>query len=568
MKQRLHTLLKTATLLLATLLLGTALQAQSPRYFDALRLYHAGKPEKAIEQFEKELAAHPDNDAAHYYMGTTLLSAERPDLDRVEKCFRKALELSPDNYWYKYSLALFYIETSRPELASPLLEELMAEHPKKSDLYFDAASAYVSQNDTKKALEVIDKIEAVAGKSEMIAISKMDLIRKQISGAAGEVAAYEYLENYYREYQSPRLAAMLGDYYQRSFRDSLALDLYTQAIEMDESYAPAYYGRAHSYQSLRMYDRYFEDIRTFLRDGNIAPVAKADYLNHIMEAPQFVQAFQADVDSMMLDAHLAAPEDSLVNGAVALYYYRTDRQYLGIELMRQMAERYPESYPQGFQYLLMLYYSNAWDGLINASTVQLQRFPKGRDILILRASAFRQLKNYESAIADYEQMLSDAPKDSATVVMACTSLGDLYYESGNLKKAYANYEKALKQAPNHLPALNNYAYFLSLEGKKLKKAKEMSKKTIEAEPDNPTYLDTYAWILHLLGQDVEAKAIFKHAMLYGGKEQAAVLDHYAEVLYSLKEYDLAYIYWNQAKALDSTGELKIEEKVRERKKNQ
>ncbi len=568
MKQRLHILLKTACLLLVALLTSNALQAQSSRYFDALRLYHAGKPEKAIEQFEKELAVNPNNDAAHFYLGTTLLSSERPDLDRVEKCFRKALELSPDNYWYKYSLALFYTETSRPELASPLLEELMAEHPKKSDLYFDAASAYVSQNDAKKALEVIDKIEAVAGKSEMIAVSKMDLIRKQTSGAAGEIAAYEFLEGYYRDCQTPRLATMLGDFYQRSFRDSLALDLYTQAIEMDESYAPAYYGRAHSYQSLRMYDRYFEDIRTFLRDENIAPVAKADYLNHIMEAPQFVQAFQADVDSMMLDAHLAAPEDSTVNGAVALYYYRTDRQYLGIELMRQMAERYPDSYPQGFQYLLMLYYNNSWDGLINAATVQLQRFPKGRDILILRASAFRQLKNYESAIADYEQMLADAPKDSATIVMACTSLGDLYYESGNLKKAYACYEKALKQAPDHLPALNNYAYFLSLEGKKLKKAKEMSKKTIEAEPDNPTYLDTYAWILHLMGQDVEAKAIFKHAMLYGGKEQPAVLDHYAEVLYSLKEYDLAYIYWNQAKALDSTGELKIEEKVRERKKNQ
>ena len=563
----LHTLLRTACILLAALSLGTTLQAQSARYFDALRLYHAGKPEKAVEQFEKELAANPDNDAAHYFLGTTLLSAARPDLERVEKCFRKALEISPDNYWYKYSLALFYIETSRPELASPLLEQLMSEHPKNSDLYFDAASAYVSQNDTEKALEVIDKIEAVAGKNEMIALSKMDLIRKQTKGTAGELAAYEYLENYYRDCQSPRLASMLGDFYQRSFRDSLAVELYTQALEMDENYAPAYYGRAHSYQSLRMYDLYFEDIRTFLRDTEISPAAKADYLDHIMEAPQFVQAFQADVDSMMLDAHLSAPEDTTVNDAVALYYYRTDRQYLGIELMRQMAERYPESYTQGFQYLLMLYYNKSWDGLITASTVQLQRFPKGRDILILRASAFRQLKNYDSAIADYEQMLAGAPKDSATIVTACTSLGDLYYYKDNLKKAYANYDKVLKAAPDHLPALNNYAYFLSLEGKKLKKAKEMSKKTIEAEPDNPTYLDTYAWILHLLGDDVEAKAIFKHAMLYGGKEEATILDHYAEVLYSLKEVDLAYIYWNQAKALDVDGELKIDEKLRERKRN-
>lgn len=568
MRIKLHTLLRTACILLTALLMGTTLQAQSARYFDALRLYHAGKPDKAIPLFEKEIADNPANDAAHFYLGTTILSTGKPDMERVEQCFRKALELSPDNYWYKYSLALFYTETSRPELASPLLEELMAEHPKKSDLYFDAASAYVSQNDTRKALEVIDKIESVAGKNEMIAISKMDLIRKQTTGIAGEMAAYEFLESYYRDCQTPRLATMLGDYYQRSFRDSLAVDLYTQAIEMDDAYAPAYYGRAHSYQSLRMYDLYFDDIRVFLRNESIAPLAKADYLNHMMDVPQFIQAFQSDVDSMMLDARLSAPEDTTVNAAVAMYYYRTDRQPLGIELMRQMAERWPESYTQGFQYLLLLYYYESWDGLINAATVQLQRFPKGRDILILRGSAFRQLKNYESAIADYEQMLADAPKDSATVVMACTSLGDLYHETGNLKKAYANYEKALKRAPDHLVALNNYAYFLSLEGKKLKKAKEMSRKTIEAEPDNPTYLDTYAWILHLLGQDLEAKALFKHAMLYGGKEQPAVLDHYAEVLYALKEYDLAYIYWNQARSLDTAGELKLEEKIRERKNNQ
>ena len=569
MKQRLHTFLRSALLLLAVLTLSVTAQAQSARYFDALRLYHAGKPEKAVEQFEKELAAHPENDAAHYYLGTTLLSAARPDLDRVEKCFRKALELSPDNYWYKYSLALFYTETSRPELASPLLEELMADHPKKSDLYFDAASAYVSQNDTEKALEVIDKIEAIAGKSEMIALSKMDLIRKKGGGSIqSEKEAFDFLLDYYKDCQSPRLATMIGDFYQKTFRDSLAVAYYDEALAMDEAYAPAYYSRAHSYQALRQYDRYFEDILVFLKDPDIVPAAKADYLNHMMELPQFIQAFLPEVDTMMLQTHLSAPEDSTVSNAVAMYYYRTDRQYLGIELMRQTAERYPESYTQNFQYLLMLYYSKAYAGLVDVATGMLQRFDQKRDILMLRASAFRLMDNNESAIADFEQMLSLAPKDSATIVSACTSLGDLYYYQKDMKKAYANYEKVLKVAPDHLPALNNYAYFLSLEGKKLKKAKEMSKKTIEAEPDNPTYLDTYAWILHLMGQDVEAKAMFKHAMLYGGKEEAPILDHYAEVLYSLKEYDLAYIYWNQAKALDTTGELNIDEKVRERKKNQ
>ena len=103
--------------------------------------------------------------------------------------------------------------------------------------------------------------------------------------------------------------------------------------------------------------------------------------------------------------------------------------------------------------------------------------------------------------------------------------------------------------------LNNYAYYLSEEGKRLKKALAMSKKTVEAEPDNATYLDTYGWILHLLGKDKDAKPVFKHAMLYGGKDSAVQLDHYAEVLYALGEYDLAQVYWSQAKAKNTEGEI-------------
>ena len=569
MKQTPIASLRRTLALLVLLLSGLSLQGQSTRYFDALRLYHGGKTDKAIEYLQAEIAADPANDAAHYYLGTALLSKQKPDMDRVEICFRKALELSPDNYWYKYALALFYTETGRPELSAPLLEELMAAHPGKSDLYFDAAGAYVSQGDLEKALEVIDKIEAVAGKNEMIALSKMDLIRKKDGRSVqGEKAAYDFLQQYYVDCRTPRLATMLGDFYQKTYRDSLAIARYDEAIAMDEAYSPAYYGRAHSYQSLRQYDHYFDDIRVFLRDPAVLPETKAEYLTHLLDHPPFVQTFMAEIDTMMLEACQAAPADTTLGSTLAMYYYRTDRQEQGIAEMRRVAESFPESYTLGFQHLLMLYYAKDWDALTPAADTMLARFPKGRDILILRASASRMHEDYAAAIADYERYAATAPRDSATIVTAYTSLGDLYYYQKNPKKAFACYEKVLGVAPDNLLALNNYAYFLSLEGKKLKKALKMSRKTIEQEPDNPTYLDTYAWILHLLGQNVEAKAIFKHAMLYGGKEEATILDHYAEVLYSLREFDLAYIYWNQARALDTKNELNIDEKVRQRKKNQ
>ena len=114
--------------------------------------------------------------------------------------------------------------------------------------------------------------------------------------------------------------------------------------------------------------------------------------------------------------------------------------------------------------------------------------------------------------------------------------------------------------------LNKYAYYLSEEGKKLKKAYEMSRKTVEKEPDNATYLDTFGWIVYLLGRPMEAKPFFKRAMLYGGKDSAVILDHYADVLYALKEYDMAFVYWNMAKQKNTAGEVEgLDEKIKQRK---
>ena len=123
----------------------------------------------------------------------------------------------------------------------------------------------------------------------------------------------------------------------------------------------------------------------------------------------------------------------------------------------------------------------------------------------------------------------------------------------------------MKINPDYVYVLNNYAYYLSLEGKNLKKAHRMSSRVIEMEPDNATYLDTFGWILFLQGKTVEAKQIFKRAMLYGGKDSAVILDHYADVLFALKEYDMAFVYWNLAKQKNDGDIPDLDEKINIRK---
>ena len=556
----------TALLAAFALIFTTTSSAQNGRFVDALKNYQNGNIAEARTLLEQEIKVNPENDAAYYYLANIAISdikgpEDEAGMAKAENLMKKALELDPDNFWYKYSLALFYADTDRVELTTVLLEELIEKYPKKSDLYFDAANAYLTQKDIDKALETIDKIEKLTGKSEMICMTKLDLLSRK--GPGNEEEAFKFLEDYYKDCKTPHMATMLGDYNLKMYRDSAAIAYYDDAINMDSGYSPAYYGRAHVYQAIRQYDNYFSDIAHFMKDSNILPSAKADYLQGLMDSPQFVVAFPEEVDRMMLDAREAHPADSSINTVLGVYYYRTERPYLAIEVLRQNCEQHPESYNASMQYLMILYYSQAWDQVIDVSTVLLQKYPKQVDILQLRGIAFWQMENYRSAMEDYEQIAASAPKDSATIVLANTALGDLCHLTGDSKQAYKHYEKVLKVSPDNIPVLNNYAYYLSMEGKNLKRAHQMSQKTVQAEPDNPTYLDTYAWILHLEGMDLEAKAHFKHAMLYGGKEQAVILDHYAEVLYSLKEYDLAYIYWDQAKALDPN--MGIDEKVSQRK---
>ncbi len=90
-------------------------------------------------------------------------------------------------------------------------------------------------------------------------------------------------------------------------------------------------------------------------------------------------------------------------------------------------------------------------------------------------------------------------------------IADCYYNAGMYDKAWQAYEQYIALKPDDMTTLNNYAYYLALQGVQLEKALAMSRRTIEREPDNPNSLDTYAWILHLLGRDAEALPYIRKA---------------------------------------------------------
>ena len=382
-------------------------------------------------------------------------------------------------------------------------------------------------------------------------MTKFNILRQQ--GRHEE--AFAVLDEYSKEYSSPQVLSMLGDYAMGMYNDSTALARYNLALEINSSYAPALLGKAEVYRVVRNYPEYFQTLDKLMADRSVPAGAKADYLQAVIKQAdrQFIRTFREQFDSTMAITSAAHPDDTTILQTEGLYYYATERNEKAVDCFRKVMEMNPEDIGATANYIQMLVYVKDWEKIVKECGEAFSRFPDEPGFLDLANIGEYNLKNYRGVIENCEKILAVAPGDSAMALSAWSTIGDMRHETGETAKAFKAYENALKINPDYCPVLNNYAYYLSAEGKKLKKACAMSKKTVEAEPDNATYLDTYGWILYLQGKAAEAKQYFKHAMMYGGKESSVVLSHYADVLEALGEDDLSKVYRQQARKKAAEG---------------
>lgn len=279
-------------------------------------------------------------------------------------------------------------------------------------------------------------------------------------------------------YRTPYTLTIIADNKLNERNDSTALSYYEQALELDPSYAPAEMGKAEVMRMRGNMPSYFLSLDKFIHNEDVYPDMKSGYLKAILER----------MDSR---------------------FYWVWGEQLG-KLVDTCLVMHPEDVQSHVNKLNICFIERDTTGIYNQCE---QIIP-----------------------------LAMETRDTTNLMLAMGTMADMYHSQGQDKMAFKTYERALAIDPDYCLALNNYAYFLCLSGKKLKKALEMSRRTIELEPDNATYLDTYGWLLFLTGKAKEAKPVFKHAMIYGGKDSPVILEHYSKVLEALGEADLSSYY--------------------------
>ena len=536
-------------LLLALILVPASLlcafaQEVEANLVDAVQAYSGGRYRQARQLLTTLSAAAPDDDAVWYYLALTENALQQPEA--AEAALRQAVALDGGNYWYRRMLARLYLLHGKVKEGAGIYEQLVKDFPGKGEVVYELLEVYLNQREYDKALAALQEIEKQQGVTEELVRTQYDVL----SAMGRQEEGVEILEKYNAEFSSPSILSITGDYYLAEFSDSLAQARYKEALSLDGSYAPALLGLAEVCRHQRRYGDYFSTLEPFFASQEVPPQTKGMYIGNLTRGidPKILQLHREGFDRLVDLAGSTHPADTSILSAGGTYYYATGRKEEAGRWLRASADAHPESIGQTATYIQYLALQEKWQELCERSVAAFNRFHE-MAFMDYANMANYQLENYDAIIGNCQWILTNYPKEKNLCLNAWSMMGDAKHSKGDVKGAFKAYDKALRLDPDYAPVLNNYAYYLSVQGKKLKKAYTMSKKTVEAQPDNATYLDTFGWILHLMGKDLEAKPFFKHAMLYGGKENAVILEHYAKVLEALGENDTATVYRNLAKRL-------------------
>lgn len=177
----------------------------------------------------------------------------------------------------------------------------------------------------------------------------------------------------------------------------------------------------------------------------------------------------------------------------------------------------------------------------------LEYFPEDSEFHFLMGEVAWVKKEWDVTINAWKKAASLSQKENTnTASMIYGRIGDLYMQLKQKEDAYKAYDTALIYNENNILVLNNFAYFLALDGAELQKAEKMSGKTIQADPKSPVFLDTYAWVYFKQENYILALMYIEQAYRNGGEQDADVLEHYGDILYKVGEKERAQEMWKSA----------------------
>ena len=497
----------------------------------------------------------------HMYLGQA---------DKGESFLRKAMQTEPGNYWYKETLAGYYQRKGETEKGIAVIEEMVEQFPSRLEPLMALVDLYNRSQNYEKVIHTLDRLEKLDGKSEQISMEKfrMYLAMDDIEHAFAEI------ENLAKEYPyEMRYLTMLGDVYLENGKEEEAYSTFQEVLSAEPGYAPAMLSMATYYNKTGQDSLYRLQLDSLLLNQKVESATKVNIMRQLI-----MRSERGDKDSTQIvglfNSMLAQEQENADVAMLAAQYLLSKRMDEEAKpVLQQVVDIDPENKPARLQLLSFAISKEDLDEVIRLCAPAVEYMPEALEFYYYWGIAHYQKKQHDEALEVFKKGVRqvDANSDKNMVSDFYSIMGDLYHIRKMNVEAYEAYDSALVYKPDNVGALNNYAYYLSVERKDLDKAEEMSYRTVKAEPTNSTYLDTYAWILFEKGKYAEARIYIDQAILNGGDKSSVVMEHGGDIYYQVGEPEKALEYWKQAEKLaeesaDDENEARDEKELKLLKK--
>ena len=536
------------------------------RYTEGLKKYTIYKDTtSALKLYDEALAIDSTLTPALYEKASILLDSD-PKLALTTA--RKSYLADSTNRWYMALYGQALIINNHYAEAIPIYRRLIRIDHKNPDHYRIMAMLYQQQQMPLSAIAIIDSAEMRLGKFPQLAALKRRLymVAGQFDRAVDE-AKKAVNETPYDQ----NLVIQLGEAYSAAGEDSMARVTLKQAVDMDSTNIEAL--SAYIDYAIRKNDSdsYLGTMRQLYAQKGFPLERKVDMLKRFMEDRRFYGNNFHKIGQLAATLAIHYPKEKSVVDVYGEHLIAGGNLDGALEHFKSHITDEP---PQMDYYMAVIDiedYKQRPDSVDRYVAMAVERFPDNALLYIRKANRLYVKDNLMGAIETFHQALPYADNDTLRSQL-WGYIGDTYHlisERAQLikqkklkadtlahhvkmshkaaaKQCYEAYDKALELHYDNASVLNNYAYYLSEEGRDLTIALKMSARAIELERNNSTYLDTYAWILYKQGLYDDARKYMRQALSYDTSKSPALPEHYGDILFELGEYFMARTYWSKA----------------------
>ena len=432
----------------------------------------------------------------------------------------------------------------------------------------------------EEAVAVLDSAIVRFGRISLFCSMRQNFLLRMGRAQEAEAEAKKMVE------EEPYVAAnhiALAELYAITRRDSLALESFKNAIAVDSLAIDPLISLAEYYGKKKDKASYLSVLTKVFAHEELSIEVKLGEWDRLINDRQSYRAHIGLYDMLIKQLRILYPNNREVMSRYTTHLLVSGHTKEALRMCKLVLKN-PSATVEDFDLVRVLeYHYGSPDSIVHHINEALKRFPNNTDFLMQKGYLAQERKDYEQALEEfnkallstedkivrgqicstigvmeferdnmkrcykaYDEALKNYGKNDSLRSNVYATLGDIEHQRGNMKECYKAYNKALKCFANNSHVLNNYAYYLSLEGRNLERALVMATLANELEPNNPTYLDTKAWVLYKLGRLADAKKVMQQALSLDRSNSPEHSLHYGDILHALGEEFMAKVYWRKA----------------------